>query len=72
MDLFEKAIFMLSCGWVKTELFENAEVTASTYDVTEHANRSLGSRKGILIVCFLLSKFEQNSLNAAASSCGRG
>ena len=31
-----------------------------------------GSRKGILIVCFLLSKFEKRSLNAAASSCGRG
>ena len=31
-----------------------------------------GSCKGILIVCFLLSKFEQRSLNAAASSCGRG
>ena len=31
-----------------------------------------GSRKDILIVCFLLSKFEQRSLNAAASSCGRG
>ena len=31
-----------------------------------------GSHKGILIVCFLLSKFEQRSLNVAASSCGRG
>ena len=31
-----------------------------------------GSRKEILIVCFLLSKCEQRSLNAATSSCGRG
>ena len=31
-----------------------------------------GSRNGILFVFFLLSKFEQRSLNAAASSCGRG
>ena len=31
-----------------------------------------GSRKGILIVSFLLSKFEQQSLNVAVSSCGRG
>ena len=130
---------MLSCRRVKTGLFENADVTASIYDVPEHAYRSLGitqghfdcllsfvkvrteefecsgvfvwrgnifenaprvdadifytdkkdafskisgyvwtstdlwgSRKGILIVCFLLSKFEQRSLNAAASSCGGG
>ena len=70
MDLFENAVFMLSCGRVKTELFENADVKASIYDVSEHAHGSLG--KGILIVCFLLSKFEQRSLNVAASSCGRG
>ena len=31
-----------------------------------------GQQKGILIVCFLLSKFEQRNLNVAASSCGRG
>ena len=31
-----------------------------------------GQQKGILIVCFLLSKFEQRSLNVAASSCGWG
>ena len=31
-----------------------------------------GSSKGILIVCFLLLKFEQRSLNGVASSCGRG
>ena len=32
----------------------------------------LGLCKGILVICFLLSKFEQRSLNLAASSCGRG
>ena len=31
-----------------------------------------GSRKDILIVCFRLSKIKLRSLNAAASSCGRG
>ena len=72
MDLFENAVFLFSCGRVKTELFENADVTASIYDVSEHAHGSLGQQKGILIVCFLLSKFEQRSLNVAASSCRRG
>ena len=72
MDLCENAVFMLSCGRVKTELFENADVTASIYDVPEHAHGSLGFTQGHLIVCFLLSKFEKRSLNAAASLCGRG
>ena len=46
MDLFENAVFMLSCGRVKTELFENADVKASIYDVSEHAHGSLGTTKG--------------------------
>ena len=46
MDLFENAVFMLSCGRVKTELFENADVMASIYDVSEHAHGSLGTTKG--------------------------
>ena len=46
MDLFENAVFMLSCGRVKTELFENADVKASMYDVSEHAHGSLGTTKG--------------------------
>ena len=33
VDLFENAVFMLSFGRVKTELFENAGVTASIYYV---------------------------------------
>ena len=72
MDLFESAVFMLSCGQVKTELFENADVTASIYDVPEHAHGSLGITQGHFDYLFLLLKFEQKSLNAAASSCGRG
>ena len=46
MNLFENAVFMLSCGRVKTKLFENADVTASIYDVTEHAHGSLGTTQG--------------------------
>ena len=41
MDLFENAVFMLSCGRVKTELFENVDVKASICDVPEHAHGSL-------------------------------
>ena len=40
VDLFENAVFMLSYGRVKTELFENADV------VSEHAHGSLGTTKG--------------------------
>ena len=46
MDLFENAVFMLSCGRVKTELFENADVKASIYDVPEHAHGFLGITQG--------------------------
>ena len=52
MDLFENVVFMLSCGRVKTELFENADDTASIYDVSEHAHGSLGITEGHF-VCFL-------------------
>ena len=46
VDLFENAVFMLSCGRVKTELFVNAGVTTSIYDVSEHAHGSLGITQG--------------------------
>ena len=72
MDLFENAVFMFSCGRVKTELFENADVKASIYDVPEHAHGSLGTTKGHFDCLLSLSKFEQRSLRAAASSCGWG
>ena len=37
---------MLSCGRVKTELFENADVTTSIYYVSEHAHGSFGVTRG--------------------------
>ena len=37
---------MLSCGWVKTELFENADVTASIYNPSEHVHGALGITQG--------------------------
>ena len=46
VDLSENAVFMLSSGWAKTELFENADITASIYDVSEHAHGSLGITQG--------------------------
>ena len=72
VDLFENAVFVLSCGRVKTELFENADVTASIYDVPEHSHRSLGITHGHFDCLFSFVKFEQRSLKAAVSSCGRG
>ena len=70
--LFENAVFMLSFGRVKTELFKT--VTSQHRLTTYQRMRTdlWRSRKGILSVCFLLSKHEKRSLNAAASSCGRG
>ena len=58
---------MLSCGRVKTELFENADVTASIYDVSEHAHRSLGITQGHLDCLFSfiearISKFACSSV----------
>ena len=46
VDRFENAVFTLSCVRVKAELFENADVTASIYDVSEHARGSLGITQG--------------------------
>ena len=46
VDLFENAVVLFSCGWVKTELFENDDVTASIYDVSEQAHGSLGITQG--------------------------
>ena len=56
MDLFENAVFMFSCGRVKTELFENADVTASVYDVPEHAHGSLGIMQGYFDCLFSFVK----------------
>ena len=57
VDNFENAAFMLSCGQVKTELFENADVTASIYDVSEHAHGSLGITQGHFDCLFSFVKF---------------
>ena len=46
VDLFENAVFMLSCVRVKTELFQNADVTVSIYCTLEHALGSLGITRG--------------------------
>ena len=67
MDLFENAVFMLSCGRVKTELFENADVTASIYDVSERAHGSLEITQGHFdcVVSFIearTAKFECSSV----------
>ena len=42
MKLFENAAFLFSCGLVKTELFENAYVTALIDFPSDHALGSLG------------------------------
>ena len=80
MDPFlENAVFMFSCGQVKTELFENVEVTASIYYISGYALGSLGIirerqgiMRGILLASFRLSKFEYRILNLAVSFSGRG
>ena len=46
MDLFENAVFVLSCGRVKTEFFENADITTSIYDVSGHAHGPLRITQG--------------------------
>ena len=75
-DLFENAVFMLSCGRVKTELFENVDVTASIYCVSEGYQSMCmdlwGSREGTLLLWFLLLQFEHLSSHVAPSLCGRG
>ena len=50
-DLFETAVFLLSCGRVKEQLFESADVTAQIYYLSEHPLGSLGSHEGMLFTC---------------------
>ena len=54
VDLFENAFFMFLYGRVKTELFENADVKASIYDVSEHALGSLEITRGHFSCLFSL------------------
>ena len=66
MDLFENAVFMLSCGRVKTELFENADVTASIYDVPEHAHGSLGIAQGHFDCLFSFVKVRTDEFDSSS------
>ena len=52
VDLFENTVFQLSCGRMKTEPFENADVTASIYHPSEHAIGSLGITRGHVACLF--------------------
>ena len=55
------------------ELFENADVTASIYDASEHAHGSLGSRTQRQFDHLIsLIEVRRTKLNVAASSCRRG
>ena len=54
-DLFENAVSNLSCGRVKTELFEKANVIASIYHLSELKFGLWASREGILFACFRIS-----------------
>ena len=60
MDPFESAFFVLSCGRVKSELFENTDVTASIYRSSEHALGSLGFTQGHFVCLF--PNFEYHSV----------
>ena len=66
MDLFENAVFMLSCGRVKTELFENADVTASIYDVPEHAHGSSGITQGHFDCLFYFVKIRTEEFESSS------
>ena len=65
-DLFENAVFMLSCRRVKTELLENADVTASIYDVPEHAHGSLGITQGHLHGLFSFFKVRREDFECSS------
>ena len=58
VDLFENAVFMLWCGRVKRELFENPDVTASIYDLSGHAHGSLGITQWHFDYLFSIVKFQ--------------
>ena len=51
---------MLSCGRVKTELFENVDVTVSICNPSERALGSLGITRGHFV--YLFSDFECHSV----------
>ena len=68
VDLFEYVVFLLSCGRMKTELFENIDVTISIYDVSDYAHGSLGITQGYFDCQFSFievrtAKFECHSVS---------
>ena len=50
---------MLSCARVKTELFENADVTSSIYYISEHAYGSLGIARRHHLYLFLDFEYQR-------------
>ena len=58
---------MLSCGRVKTELFENADATVSIYCISEHALGSLGITRGHFACLF---SFIEVRMPNIAIDCG--
>ena len=66
VDLSENAVFLLSCGRVKTKLFENADVTVSFYDVPEHAHGSLGITQGHFDCLFSFVKVRTEELECSS------
>ena len=68
-DLFENAVFMLSCGRVKMELFENADLTASIYDVRifwDHVHGSFGITQGHFDCLFSVIKARTEELECGS------
>ena len=53
---------MLSCGRMKTELFENADVTVPICDVPEYAHGSLGITQGHFDCLFSFVKVQKEEL----------
>ena len=53
VDLFENAVFLLSCERAKTELFEHADITAAIYHPSDYLLGSLWIARGHFVYLFL-------------------
>ena len=62
---------MLSCGQVKTELFENADVTASIYYISYHALRSLGIMRGHFACLCTSIEIQMSNFECSRSAISR-
>ena len=69
---FRKRRFHVVVWTGENGAFRKHSFKASIYDLCGMRMDLWGSRRGVLIVCCLLSKFEYRILNIAPSSCGRG